>query len=192
MKNGSGAVAILGFLAALVAAPAIAQDRGLYLGGAAGASQYKDSCERANVPCDDNDVAWRAFTGYQLSRHGAIELGFANLGKVTGSGTLGDFQLEAYVWDFSGVFSIPVTGSLSGLLRIGMYRARTTVDQQGPIVGTQSNAGTNSGFTYGAGVEYRLWRIGLRGEWQRYAGVGGPQTGRDEIDVFSLGALFRF
>jgi opacity protein-like surface antigen len=73
-----------------------------------------------------------------------------------------------------------------------MYRARTTVDQQGPGVVTPHAAGTNSGFTYGAGVGYNLWKLGLRAEWQRYDSVGTGDTGEDTIDVFSVGAIVRF
>jgi len=46
--------------------------------------------------------------------------------------------------------------------------------------------------TYGAGLACNLWRIGLRAEWQRYQNVGTGNTGEDDIDVFSVGALVRF
>ena len=42
------------------------------------------------------------------------------------------------------------------------------------------------------GAELRLGPLGVRAEWQRYANVGGASTGEDDLDVFSLGVLFRF
>ena len=95
-----------------MAGPAIAQE-GIILGGSLGYAQYKDTCERANVPCDERD------------------------------------------------------------------------DQAGPLFGATHDAITDSGFTYGAGLGYTLWRIGLRAEWQRYQNVGNS-INEEDIDVFSL------
>jgi OOP family OmpA-OmpF porin len=190
MKKSGSMLAILGLLA--LASPAIAQDQGIYLGGSLGYTQYKSSCKRATVPCDDRDDAWRLLAGYQFNRHWSAEVGYGDLGAATGSGANGFFAVKTKAWDLSALASIPVAGGLSALLRLGMYRARTTIDQQGPGVVTPHAAGTNSGFTFGAGVGYNLWKLGLRAEWQRYDGVGTGDIGKDDIDVFSLGALFRF
>jgi hypothetical protein len=78
------------------------------------------------------------------------------------------------------------------LTRLGVYRARTTLDQEGSFFAPVHDAGTKSGWTYGAGLSYTLGRFGLRAEWQRYNNVGADTVGTDDIDVFSLGALFRF
>jgi OOP family OmpA-OmpF porin len=195
MKKGGWLVA-LGLLAA---APAAAQvEPGLYLGGSVGYSQFKDACKHAAVPCDANDEAWRVFGGYQFSRYWAVELGYGDLGAATGSGPFaggtGSFQLEVEeAWDLTAVFLIPVTTRLSALGRVGMYRARTTVDQQVTGFTPTHDAGTNSGFSYGAGAEYTLGPIGLRAEWQRYDNVGTAATQPEEdIDVFSIGLLWRF
>jgi len=189
---------VLGLFAAAAAGPAAAQDPGLYLGGSVGYSQFKDSCKELPVPCDGEDTAWRAFGGYQFNRYVAVEGGFANLGKATGAGSLGpgaqgSFQLEVKeAWDLTAVFGIPVTDRLSGLVRGGMYRARTTLNVQQTGFPDTHDAGTNSGFSYGAGAEFRLGLIGVRAEWQRYENVGVAATGEDDIDVLSIGVLFRF
>jgi hypothetical protein len=184
MKKIRSTLMILALLA--VAGPGIAQE-GIYLGGSFGYAKYKDTCDLANVPCDDNDEAWRLFAGYQFSRHWSAELGYTDLGAVTGAGTLGSFSLDTKGWDLSVLGSIPVAGRLSAFGRLGLYRLRTSVDQTGPL----HDAITDSGFTYGAGLGYTLWRIGLRAEWQRYQNVGS-NINEGDIDVFSLGALFRF
>ena len=192
MKNGRWLM-VLGLLAAAVAGPAAAQDPGLYVGGSLGFVQYKDSCKLLIVPCDDHDTAWRAFGGYQFTRHVGVELGFADLGAATGSGAAGSFALEVKeAFDLTAVFSIPVASYLSGLLRVGMYRARTTLDVQVAGSPATHDGGTNSGFSFGLGAETRLGPLGVRAEWQRYANVGVASTGEDDLDVFSLGVLFRF
>jgi OOP family OmpA-OmpF porin len=191
MEKSTTILAILGLLTALVAGPALAQDRGLYLGGSLGHAQYKDTCKRANVPCDERDDAWRFFAGYQFSRHWSAELGYADLGAVRGSGAIGSFSLEVKGWDLSALGSIPIAGGMSAFGRLGAYRVRTTIDQQGGF-GTVHDAGTNTGITYGAGIGFNLWRFGLRAEWQRYENAGNSTIGEDDVDVFSVGALFRF
>jgi len=197
MKKGRWLVSF-GLLAAAAAGPAAAQDQGLYLGGSVGYSQFKDSCKQLPVPCEGEDTAVRAFGGYQFNRYVAVEGGFANLGKATGAGSLGpgaqgSFQREVKeAWDLTAVFGIPVTDQLSALVRGGMYRARTTLNVQQTGFPDTHDAGTNSGFNYGAGAEFRLGHIGVRAEWQRWENVGVGSTGEDDIDVFSVGLIIRF
>ena len=74
MKNTKAALAAIGILAAALAAPAAAQEAGWYAGGSIGYSQYKNICNRTNLPCDSTDVAWRGFGGRQFSRHFAAEM----------------------------------------------------------------------------------------------------------------------
>jgi OOP family OmpA-OmpF porin len=199
MKHGRSIAAILGLAAAAAAGPAAAQDdSGLYLGASVGYAQYKDICKRAAVPCDEKDTAWRGFAGYQFNRYVAAEFAYGHLGTVTGEGPLpgGQARFEAEVddvFDLSAVFSIPVVNRLFALGRVGLYRARTTVEQEGPFPGSPTHeAGTNTGFTYGAGAEFRLGSLGLRAEWQRFDNVGVGSTGEDDVDVLSLGLLWRF
>jgi OOP family OmpA-OmpF porin len=46
---------------------------------------------------------------------------------------------------------------------------------------------------FGLGGRYDITKaIGARAEWQRYRKVGGDSTGKDDIDVFSVGLLFSF
>jgi len=191
MKNGAWLV-VLGLLAT-AAGPAAAQDPGLYLGGSVGYSQFKNTCKELPVPCDDHDTAWRAFAGYQFNNWFALEFGYADLGAASGSGGAGAFKVEVKeAWDLTGVFLFPVATHLSLLARGGMYRARTTVDVAQPGFPPTHDAGTNSGFSYGAGTEFRLGKLGLRAEWVRYENVGVAATGEDEIDVLGVSLLFRF
>ena len=194
MKKGRWLI-VLGLLAGGFAVPAAAQETGLYVGGSIGYAQYKDICDAVSpaVTCDDNDTAWRAFGGYQFNRHFALEFGFANLGESSGSGAPGSFSVEAKeAFDLSGVFNMPVATSLALLLRIGAHRTRTTIDEQLQGFGTVHEAKTGSSFTYGLGAEYALGKVGVRAEWMRYDNIDSGQRGETDVDVFSVGALFRF
>jgi OOP family OmpA-OmpF porin len=192
-------LAMTGLLAAAVAAPAAAQDdRGLYFGGSIGYAGFKNTCKERVIPCEDNDTAWRAFAGYQFNRNVALEAGYADLGEATGSGivntgTPGTMKVEFKdVFDFSGLLSFPIVNRLHGFGRLGLYRARTTVHETATGFPDFRAGESNSGFTYGAGVDYRLGFVGIRAEWQHYDNVGGASTGEDDIDVLSVGFLVRF
>ena len=177
----------LGLAAALAAAPAAAQ---LYAGGSVGYTQYKDICDvvAPGVTCDDNDTGFRVFGGYQFNQHFALELGFADLGESSGSGAPGNFIVEAKeAFDLSMVFSLPVANRLSLLFRLGAHRTRTTVEDTG-----LEEAKTGSAFTLGAGAEYSFGKLGIRAEWQRYDNISGGTVAETDVDVFSIGALYRF
>ena len=199
MNNKVGA-ATLGVLLAAALGPAVAQEseRGIYIGGSGGYSQYQNACESARVPCDEGDTAARLFAGYQFNRNWSAEIGAGKFGEASGSGAVaggagtGSFSLESYGWDVSAVATIPLGSGLGLLGRLGVYRVRTTLDQQGSFFAPIHEAGTTSGWTYGAGLSYTLGRLGLRAEWQRYDNIGANSIGSDEIDMFTLGALFRF
>jgi opacity protein-like surface antigen len=200
MNKKVGAAILGAFLAAAVGR-AVAQEseRGIYIGGSVGYSQYQNACDRALVPCDEGDTAGRFFTGYQFNRHWSAEIGVGRFGEATGSGAIaggggatGSFRLKADGVDVSGIGTIPLGSGLGILARLGVYRARTTLDQEGSGFAPLHDAGTQSGWTYGAGLSYTLGRLGLRAEWQRYDNIGAAGVGTDDIDVFSLAALFRF
>jgi OmpA-OmpF porin, OOP family len=206
--NGKAALAVLGMLAALFAAPAAAQGSdasGIYLGGSLGYSQYKDTCKNLFIPCDDEDTAWRIFGGYQFNRNWAAELGFGDFGETHGSGPIpaggeAAFRTRSYGVDLTGIGTFYLTQRLSLFGRLGAYMGRTTRDIEFTNFPNVHEAKTNSGVTYGAGVGYNLGRLGLRVEWQRYdnigtnqnSGIEGGASGTDEVDVFSLALLFRF
>ena len=53
---------------------------------------------------------------------------------------------------------------------------------------------SNTDLTFGFGLRYDLNKsVGVRAEWQRYGDVGGGDIGGEsDVDVISLGVIFRF
>lgn len=190
-------------IAALLAAAAMAvpsvsmaqapmQDRGWYVGGSLGQSEYKDSCEAplpAGVSCDEKDTAWKIFGGYQINRNFAAEFGYTNLGETAASGGGVNATIEATAWELVGVASIPFANRFSLYGKLGFYRAETELRSNVAISGNE----TNTDLTYGFGVRYDFTRnVGIRGEWQRYSDVGGTATGEGHINVLSVGVIWKF
>lgn len=188
-------IAALGVL--VVAAPTLVvaqqpQDRGGYLGLSLGRADYKNTCSGIAVACDDSDSAWRFFGGYQFSRGLALELGYANLGAVSASGAGVEARAEVRAWDLVGVGSFHFTPQFALFGKLGIYRS--DVDSRGTVGSFTGNGSEkNTGFTYGAGVQYNFTRnLGLRAEWQAYDNVGGARTGEDDISAFSVGVVWKF
>jgi OOP family OmpA-OmpF porin len=200
MKKGRWITALLGLAAAVAAAPAKAQgDDGLYVGGSIGIAHYYEGCKSFLVPCDDRDTAWRIFGGYRFNRYFSVEAGWFDLGEASGSGPFGTPPVQTTLtehaegFDFGAVFYWPVWNQLNLIGRVGVHQTRMKIEQTQPT-GTASVAGNNTGYYIGAGMQYNLGVIGLRAEWVRYGDVGttGATIIQDDVDMFSIGALFRF
>lgn len=173
------ATVILALVTSAFSLPAAAQlaASAVYLGGSIGRADQK-------VP-DEKDTAWKVFGGYQFHPNFAAELGYHHLGEVTSSGV----TTEARAWDLVGIGSLPVVANVLSLYgKLGAYYAQT--ERTTPGVRADEN---NNGLTYGFGAQWDATRnIGVRVEWQRYDQVGSRTTGEGDIDVLSVGALYRF
>lgn len=172
-----------------------------YAGLGFGQAQGKDACDGlpAGVSCDDKDSSWRIFGGYQFHKHFAAELGYADFGKFTASGTapgLGSVSAEvkANAWDLVLVGIVPVAESFSVFGKAGL--ALWDVDSSATISGVGSASVSDDGtdFTFGIGAQYNFTKnVGARIEWQRYNDVGDSNTtGKSDVDVFSASVLFMF
>ncbi|HXJ53238.1 MAG TPA: outer membrane beta-barrel protein [Burkholderiales bacterium] len=190
---------IAAFLAAsglVVSSAAMAQakaaDQGFYAGVSIGQSSSSDACTGVSGPgvsCDDKDTAFKIFGGYQINRNFGVELGYTDLGKVEAHGGGVTASVESTAFELVGVGKFPINNQFSVYGKLGFYRA----DSKG-----RSNVGvsadeTNTDLTYGLGVQYNFTgNLGVRGEWQRYSSVGGGDIGDSDVDVLSVGVVYKF
>lgn len=155
----------LALLALLAACPA-AWAQG-YFGAAIGESRLDST----------TDTAAKGFGGYQFTPNLAIEAGYQDLGSVSIAGR--SAGITALDLSFVGSWELGNRYALLG--RVGAYRADT------------SGGGTNLGPIFGLGVSYQLTpSASFRLEWQRYDKLGPDTQPSLDIDVLSIGALYRF
>jgi len=190
-------IAILGSAALLATSAGYAQsggwmggrmDTNLYLGANAGQSRFSKSCDNVPVSCDDKDTGWKAFAGYRFHPNVAVEAGYFDLGRASAGG--GGVFAEAKVrgWELTGLAIFPVVDRFDVYARLGVSRSRVSISGTGGSVSDNS-----TDVTFGLGAQYSLARnLGIRAEWQRYDGIGGDNTGKDDLDLFSIGVLFKF
>lgn len=175
-------------------------DTNLYIGGNVGQAQYRTSCDNVPVSCDDNDLGWRAFAGWQFHRNFAIEGGYFDLGKAEARGFVGAVEANAgakvHGWELLAVGLLPLNPQFSLFAKAGVARTRVNVSGSAALGSTTlstSSSDTSTDFTFGVGAQYLFTpHLGARLEWQRYNDVGGGNTGKDDIDLFSGGLMYRF
>jgi len=205
----------LGLLAlALVASPyAVAADPGWYGGFNVGRSKaHLDEAGIAtrlqgpalattSISSDDRDTGYKLFGGYQFNRNFALEGGYFDLGEFSFStttvpaGTLnGNFEVKGWNLDLVGI--LPITDKFSAFGRVGAQYARTrdsfTRTGAVPVLVNPNPSERDPNYKYGLGVEYDFNQfVGLRAEAERYR-INNAVTGKDNIDLFSVGLVFRF
>lgn len=192
------AVVALGLAAATFALPAAAQLRatGFYLGGSIGQAKAKDFCDGVGGPgvsCDDKDTAWKLFAGYQFHPNVAVELGYADLGKAKASGSGAEVSDEATAWDLTAVASWPLVNQFSIYGRFGGYHGTVKSKASVTGLGSASEDKSTTDITFGVGARYDITRnFGIRAEWQRYADMKDAFDEKSNVDVMSIGVLYRF
>jgi OOP family OmpA-OmpF porin len=150
-----------------------------YIGGTIGQAEYKDGCAGI-AGCDEKDTAWRLLAGYQFNRYFAAEIGYHNLGEASAPAG----SVEGTAWELVGIGAYPIIDKLSVYGKLGVYRG----ELEAP--GAEE---TNTDLTYGAGLQYDVLKnVGVRGEWQRYSKMGGGAIGETDVDVLSVGVVYRF
>ena len=207
-----GAAAALLASGAALAQTAQVPERGLYVGGdiskSSGPNNGDIDSSFANQgiagtssSVDNDKIGWGLNLGYRFHRNWAGEIGYREFGdfdyttSTPGGGNISG-SYKANAWSLSGLYLFPIAGSnftLYGKLGIARSDVNRDVNSQSPgLTATGSNA-SRTGWLAGLGATYdfsRNWfaKVG----WDHYDRIGDSNTGKVDIDAFSLGAGFRF
>jgi OOP family OmpA-OmpF porin len=196
MYKSAMVASLLAVSLALTAGSASAQSRsdsGWYLGATIGQSTVDIEGCGGGVDCDDKDTAWRILGGYQINRNFAVELGFHEFGDASASGPGGRIDFESNAFELVGVGRFPLSGNFALYGKAGFYRGETKASGSTILTGPIDIKETNTDFTFGFGLQYSFTpQLSIRGEWQRYADVGGGDIDESDVDVMSVGLVVRF
>ncbi len=157
---------------------ALAQN-GFYAGASIGQATI-DGCDGL-TKCDDEDTGWKVFGGWEFNRNIAIEGAWVDFGEVSGS--IGGSKVRAEVdgWVLAGKGMLPLTEQFGVFAKLGMIM--WDVEGSGAASGIDDD-GTD--LIYGLGAQYMFTdRFGVVGEWEWY-------DIDNDVDLFSIGALFKF
>ena len=211
-KTKLGGIAMLFALGAGVAQAAPA-DRGWYAGLDVGRSNlrlngsdldgvFANQGITSSTSIDGHDTNLGANVGYRLNRNFALEGGYIDFGKfdfnaaasAPGADTIqGDYK--AHAWSFSAVGTAPIDNRWSLYAKGGVTRTSADLSASS-ATGATAPAGASAsgtGALLGVGTSYDFTRS-LYGklEADRYTHVGDSNTGRGDIDVYTVGVGLRF
>lgn len=156
-----------------------AKDEGFYLGGSLGLSTVQQNGadpEWGYFELDDSDYAYKIFGGYQMSPIFAFEGSYRNLGKPSSNNVKTELKgLDAFALAGFPLGPVRIFGKLGGIY----WDADTRIDGE--------KAGGRDGFDFGAGagVEFELGSLGLRGEVEYFDVLS-------DTWMYSVGATFTF
>jgi OOP family OmpA-OmpF porin len=195
---------MLGVALALSAFGARAQaaDTGWYIGASFGQAQADVDCS-GTTACDDKDSSWKIFGGYQINRNFAVELGYSDLGAVTASTPsfmlfplvvpAASLKIEAKAWELVAIGSVPLADRFSVFGKAGLYRADTDTHVDFGAAGSTTESDSNTDLTFGVGLRYDFSpNFGVRAEYQFYSAVAAGFGEESDVDVMSVGLVWRF
>ena len=176
---------------------AFAQDSGWYVGASAGQSKAKDSCPNSipvGVSCDDTSGAYGVFGGYQFNKYLGAELGYTDLGEVTASGLGTTETIKVKGIELLGVGTFPINPQFEVYGKVGVFFWDLKDSCAGTLCGFSSQSDTGTDLTYGLGAKFNFTKnVGVRVQYQRYKDIGNEATtGKDDVDVISVGVVFKF
>jgi len=169
----------------LTAIPASAQETGFYVGAGAGVTTT-DVCDSLSglglTSCDDEDTGFKIFGGKRFNQNFAVELGWVDLGEVAATGPGGTARVETDGIQVAAVGILPVNPRFHVFGKVGLYLWDVSASAPGLSL---SDDGTDIMFGLGAAWDL-VDRLDLRAEWERFDVDG------DNVDMFSVGALYKF
>lgn len=146
---------------------------------------------------DDTDTGWKIYLGNQINPNFAVELGYIDFGEFGfGSTTAGgaiNGNLEAKNSGFIDILGmVPLGNNFSIFGKVGGYTARTELRGSG-AGGSVSASHRSNDWKYGIGAGYDFNRnVGVRVEWERFNDVGDNNTSHNDLDLTSVGVVYKF
>jgi OOP family OmpA-OmpF porin len=162
-----------------------AVDNGIYLGAGIGQGgvQFDERIDGERINFDANDTAYKLIAGWRFLDWLAVEANYVDLGSA--SDRIEGINIET---DVSGVSLaalgfLPI-GPVDVFARVGAVNWDADVTARGFGI-SGSDSGTD--LTYGAGVQFRVWSLSIRGEYEVF-----DISNADTVDLFSIGVTWTF
>lgn len=153
-----------------------------YVGANLGVTEWDTPCP---FQCDDSDIAGKIYTGGLFNRVIGMELGYINVGEADRVG--GTWKAQGA--NISLVGNLPL-GAANLFAKVGgTYGWTRTSAAPGATIATGKDDGF--GLSYGAGVGFDVTKnVQAVAEWDRHEFKFA--SGRDDVDMYSLGIKYKF
>ena len=196
-------IALLISLFAMTGSTAFAVDfeDGMYWGGNIGVSDDTGLCDSVPKPqgfsspteCDETDLGWQVFMGWQPIKWISIEGGYTDLG-TSGVKVVGDTaSSKVNGFNLGVVFTLPILEKAGIFGTAGAFRwdADVTTALQNQPATKVSESGTD--YYYGLALRWPLTKtIGVAMEGKRYKDIGKTSETSSNYNLWTAGLTFRF
>lgn len=178
-------VAALAAAISLISLPAVAADNGFYLGASVGQSgvEVDEVVNGFDLDYDAGTTAYKIIAGWRFLDWLAVEGDYIDLGSGEDRVAGDKVEIDVSGVSLSAVGFLPV-GPVDLFARVGAVNWDADVSADGVDVGGNTD-GTD--FTYGAGVQFRVWSLGIRAEYEVF-----DIEDADNVDLLSLGVTWTF
>lgn len=149
---------------------------------------------------ESNSTGFKIFGGYQFNRYFALEGGYFDLGqfgfaaRTVPAGVLnGNARFNGLNIDAVGILPVTQRFSLFGRAGVDYAQAQDTFGGTGAITALNPTPHTwGTHYDFGAGLQYAVTKsVDVRAEAERYR-LNDAVGNMGDIDVFSLGVIYRF
>jgi hypothetical protein len=176
------------FVALVTAIPVLSAnaDSGVYIGGAIGTAELKDSTgSPGGVNFKERDTAWKGFIGYHLDAIPLIklaaEVGYRDLGTPDGSFGGVPVTYKAHGLDYAILGGLGL-GPVDLMARFGGMNYK--LDKN---VGPVHNDYDGNAPVYGVGLWFTLFGVGVRAEYEK---IDIKQL--DDAQMVSVSLFYKF
>ncbi|MGL5990130.1 MAG: OmpA family protein [Plesiomonas sp.] len=169
-------------------------DAPFYIGARLGWAHAHEVCSEDYNRCDNEELGWGVYSGYQLKPWLAFELGYTRYGKPDAAYWNGDYQVSAKInsIDASVLFSYALSSQWDIYTRLGVVRE--SIDKRYGLTQQQTELSYQGlGFVVGGGVKYTLapsWS--LRAEMQFNDGMGDGTVLKTDHYFSAIGLTYHF
>lgn len=190
-----------------------AQEQGWYAGANAGVTNAKQTDGGINsafasqgVTADTNldkrDNIYSLNLGYQFHKNFALEGGYVDLGKYKFNSNVsapatdtasGDYHVKG--WTTTAVGILPLDNGFAAYGKLGAVFADTkfSAGSDTGATGISNSSKSSTRPLYGLGLSYDFSKqIVGKAEWTRYDSLGSSDTGKSDIDTYTVGVAYKF
>ena len=157
----------------------------------------------------DTSTGLKLFGGYRFNRHVSVEGFYTDLGTFSSDAALiasaSEHFFVAADKDVRGlgaaiVGAWPLSDKVSLLGKAGFFRwdldlttRLTAPPGYDPFSTPERQSASGTSPMYGLGVEFAVFMgFALRAEVERYSRIGNNDTGKQDVDMLSVAALYKF
>lgn len=166
---------------ALLAVPALAVDRGVYIGASTGQANVRDTDELGGFELDGDDNSFKAILGFRADSL-AIEFNYVDLGQPQQTFAGRSVQIDAKGYDGFLVLSKRIA-LLELFAKAGIIAWKVETSVQG--LNSVTNEGSDFGF--GAGAQLVFGGLAVRAEYEQF-----EISDIDAVNLVSVGLTWTF